>query len=197
MLLQSSTDDLFLIKRGFKVISFSSSPRASPLFTARKFLAWLSPCKVAACYDVLPTSLYSSRSQQTFSQPSPCAGRPAVLRLAHVDIWSPVLEHGAAAGCSPARRLWGAERKQRQLVTQHGVAGPRNVADAASAVIGYRASASKPGSHEGPAFTVTVRCQTAILLLKSATSLEQQSPSLWFTGQGTKRSRISRIMHLH
>lgn len=101
----------------------------------------------------------------------------------------------AGPGCGPASRLRGAWSKQRQLVTQHGVAGPRSVADAASAVIGCPAPAPEPGSDEGAAATVTGRCQTATLRLKAATALRQRSPRS--AGQGTKRSRLSRIVLLH
>lgn len=103
------------------------------------------------------------------------------------------------------RRPGGGAHKQRHLVPQHGAAGPRTVADAASAVIGHEASVSKPGSRAGPVFPVTVQCQTAILSfwgvfffpLKSASSRKQhrRGPSgsqAGGSGQGQGVSDIQR-----
>lgn len=187
--LQSSTGDLCLIKRDFQFNTLHSPSTASlpsPCFPARSFQ---------------PSSPGGERPLADSISPSPRAPRgtgcPMVPWPAHVDVRSPSTECRALPGCGPAGRLRGAGSKQRQLVTQHGVAGPRSLADAASAVTGCRAPAPEPGSDEGAAVTVTGRCQTATLRLKPATALRRQSPSPPSAGQGTKRSRLSRIVLLH
>lgn len=170
------------------MITFSRSPTASLLFLARDFFSPAIPRAKRPFATTLCQLRFTSRGA---GRPFPSL--PDALGIPPCRDWrtstseAPVPERRAGSGCGPARRLRGAARKQRQLVTQHGVAGPRNAADAASAVIGERASASEPGSHEGLVFTVTGRCQTAILLLKSATSPEQQrAPASGSQARGQK-----------
>lgn len=160
--LQSSTGDLCLIKRGFNSQPFHSlspfpllfSP-ALPVGRGRS----LTPFHPLPRLPEAPGAPWChGRHTSTSEAPrrSECRARP---------------------GGGPSSRLRGARHKQRQLVTQHGVAGPRSLADAASAVTGGRAPAPEPGSDEGAAVTVTGRCQAATLRLKPAMAQRQHSPS--------------------